>query len=101
MRDTSIPVPQPVLDGIRAVQQSGQSNMLDRAAVERIADALGFHAAVLWLHDHPSEYARGVFHGFRAEPSVGDGTEHEPDAEIDCDDERAPDDHPAPGAPDA
>jgi len=93
MPNTQIPVPQPVLDGIEAARRSGRTNMLDRPAVERLADALGFHATVLWLHDNPGDYARGIFHGFRAELDAGD--------EPDLDTRPEPDDQPDPGAPDA
>jgi hypothetical protein len=67
-----VPVPRAGLDGIEAVRRSERVNMLDRPAVVRIADQLGFHEAVLWIHEHPGEYARGVFAGFRVVRAVGD-----------------------------
>ena len=65
-------VPRAVLEGIEAVRRSGRTNMLDRPAVVRLADQLGHHATVLWIHEHPAEYARGVFHGFLVEPDPFD-----------------------------
>jgi hypothetical protein len=70
MQNDAIVVPRAVLAGIETARRSGRANMLDRPGVVRLADQLGFHETVLWLHDHPSEYARGVFHGFRAEPDL-------------------------------
>jgi hypothetical protein len=61
-------VPADVLAGIEAVRRSGRTNMLDRLAVARLADRLGFPAAALWVHGEPGLFARGVFHGFRGEP---------------------------------
>jgi hypothetical protein len=61
-------VPADVLAGIEAVRRSGRTNMLDRPAVARLADRLGFPAAALWVHDEPGLFGRGVFHGFRVEP---------------------------------
>ena len=53
------PVPPAVLEGVEAVRPSGRSNMLDRPSVER----------------HQGEYAREVFHGFRAEPETAGDTD--------------------------
>jgi hypothetical protein len=77
------PVPVPVLEGIEAVRRSGRTNMLDRPRVAQLCDELGFYEAALWVHEHRDLYARGIFHGFRAEPDDGAsaGHEHDPDAE--------------------
>lgn len=63
----AIKVSQPVLDGIWAVRDSGETNMFDYQQVMRIASKLGFHEAVVWLNGHKSEYAKGIFSGFEAE----------------------------------
>jgi hypothetical protein len=64
-----IRIPREVLDGIEAVRESGRTNMLDRLAVQYIANELEYFATLIWLEDHRDDYARGLFHGF--EPVVG------------------------------
>lgn len=59
-------VPRAVLDGLHSVRDSGLTNMLDRPRVADIAARLGHRTAALWVREHPSEYATGVFQGFRA-----------------------------------
>lgn len=60
----AVQVTQDVLDGIDAIRESGETNMLDRRRVQRIAFDNDFHATVIWIEDNPKEYARGVFAGF-------------------------------------
>ena len=60
-----IKVPAGVLSGIEAVRRSGRTNMLDRAEVIRIADELGLHETVLWVHQNKAKYAKGFFRGYR------------------------------------
>lgn len=57
-------VPREVFEGIEAVRESGRTNMLDRMAVQYIANELEYYATVLWLEDHRDDYARGLFQGF-------------------------------------
>ena len=56
-----------VLGGLEAVRRSGLTNMLDRPAVARIAEAMGFSSAAGWVRDHRADYAEGVFRGFEAD----------------------------------
>ena len=65
-------VPPDVHEGLEAVRLSGLTNMLDRPAVARIADAMGYEACARWVRDYRDLYARGVFRGFAAD---GDGEE--------------------------
>lgn len=67
-----IPIPAEVLKGIKAVRQSGRTNMLDRPAVAAIALELGFVDAAFWLEDkaNHSAYAQGIFHGFTAQEKI-------------------------------
>jgi hypothetical protein len=58
--------PPAVLDGIEALRRAGATNILDRPRVVELANELGLHAAVLWIHENPGLYARGVFAGFQA-----------------------------------
>ena len=67
-RGDPVPVSREVSEGMEAVRRSGITNMLDRPRVIELADTLGFHATALWIHENPSAYARGVFHGFEVEP---------------------------------
>lgn len=56
--------PQEIIDGIMAVRETGEVNMLDRRGVQYVADQLGLYAVVVYLEDHPREYAEGIFRGF-------------------------------------
>jgi len=69
-RSEPVIVSRRILDGIEAVRASGRTNMLDRPAVMRIADQLGFRVASLWVYENPSKYARGIFAGFRVDPDA-------------------------------
>jgi hypothetical protein len=55
-----------VFEGLGAVQESGQTNMLDYQAVRSIATRLGYPEAALWVAEHRHEYSEGVFRGFVA-----------------------------------
>lgn len=65
MEGEPVTVPAPVLAGIEAVQRSGLTNLLDRPAAARIAQALGYDTAADWIRANPTPYAEGVFRGFR------------------------------------
>lgn len=58
-------VPADVLEGLEAVRRSG-ANMVERAHVLVLAKRIGYRRTVLWVEEHPEEYARGVSHGFEA-----------------------------------
>lgn len=60
-------VPQAVLDAIEDVRDSGLTNMMDRTAVQRIANDLEHYETVIWLEDNRKLYAEGLFRGFEAE----------------------------------
>jgi len=62
----AVRVPPDVHEGLDSVRLSGLTNMLDRAAVARIAAAMGYEACARWVRDHRDLYARGVFCGFEA-----------------------------------
>ncbi len=61
-----VEVPSAVFEGLEAVQESGEINMLDHQAVRSIATRLGYHEAAQWVAEHRHEYSDGVFHGFVA-----------------------------------
>ena len=63
----AVEVPAEVLAGLEEVRRSGETNMLDHAAVMYLANQNGAHETVLWLHDNKDLYARGVFEGFEPE----------------------------------
>ncbi len=63
----AVRVPAEVREGLEAVRLSGLTNMLDRPAVARIAAAMGYAACARWVREHRELYARGIFHGFKAE----------------------------------
>ena len=62
-----VKAPRAVIDGIETVRQTGRTNMLDRHAVQYIANELELWEVVIWLEDHPKDYGRGLFHGFEAD----------------------------------
>ncbi|WP_051328133.1 recombinase family protein [Desulfatirhabdium butyrativorans] len=70
-KPTRIPIPAIVWQGIDAVRLSGQTNMLDRPVVARLAGELGWSDAARWIEEHPKGYAEGVFRGFVVDPQGG------------------------------
>jgi hypothetical protein len=61
-----IQVPEDVLNGITAVRDSGETNMLDRARVIELLEAMGHFEAASWVAGNREEYSRGIFQGFEA-----------------------------------
>ena len=55
-----------MFEGLGAVQELGQTNMLDHQAVHSIATRMGYPEAALWVDEHPHEYSEGLFRGFVA-----------------------------------
>jgi hypothetical protein len=55
-----------VFEGLGAIQESGQTNMLDHQTVRSIATRMGYPEAALWVGEHQHEYSEGVFRGFVA-----------------------------------
>jgi hypothetical protein len=75
----AVKVPRDVFEGLEAVRESGQVNMLDARGVQVVANDLECYALVVWLEDQFEErnygmrlrrdavYPRGVFEGFEPE----------------------------------
>ncbi len=55
-----------MFEGLGAVQESGQTNMLDHQAVQAVATRIGYSEAALWVDEHRHEYSEGLFRGFVA-----------------------------------
>ena len=66
-----ITVPAAVWQGLEAVKDSGATNMLDRPAVIKIAEFLGFHETARWIEGHHGQYAEGLFKGFTVDTEEG------------------------------
>ena len=66
-----IPVSQAVLDGIKAVRDNGQVNMLSRDEVARLCSEMRFFDAAAWIVENKRLYAEGVFKGFVADEAAG------------------------------
>ena len=62
-----VSVSREIFDGFEKVRLSGETNMLDRPRVARLAHEAGDYAAALWATEHPDEYARALFNGFKIE----------------------------------
>ena len=62
-------VPREVFEGLEAVRLSG----LDRPAVIRIAEEMGYDASAAWLRDNHDLYSRGIFQGFEVEQGAASG----------------------------
>ena len=52
-----------VFDSILKVKDSGRTNMFDTRAVQCIANEMGLYELVLYIEDHPKEYARFILTG--------------------------------------
>ncbi len=61
-----------VWQGLEAVRQSGQTNMLDRPSVARIASKFGFYETADWIENNRSKYSQGIFKGFEIENDARD-----------------------------
>lgn len=64
MKQTKVPVPADVMEGLEAVRLSGKTNMLDAPLVQRLAFEMDYVETVLWMEDHPDLYRIGIFSGF-------------------------------------
>ena len=64
---SKVKVPPKVLEGLEAFRASGQTNMLDRPVVARLALEKGYIEAAEWVQEHRKEYAQGIFRGFEAD----------------------------------
>lgn len=70
----TVSVPGDVYEGLEAVRESGETNMVDMAAVQRLADERGHHATVVWLEEvDPATYFAAVIAGIVLESAVCDG----------------------------
>lgn len=74
-----IPVPRSVYVGLKAVQQSGLTNMLDRPRVVELALALGHPDAAAWVEQDFGRYAQAVFAGIRPDDVPESPAPVEPD----------------------
>ena len=55
-----------MLEGLEAVRESGQTDMLDYEAVRTITASMGYPETMLWIDEHRREYTEGIFRGFVA-----------------------------------
>jgi transposase-like protein len=55
-----------VFEGLEAVQESEETNMLNYRAVQDIATRMGYPETTLWVREHRHEYSEGIFRGFVA-----------------------------------
>ena len=63
----SVKVTEAVLEGIKAVRDCGETNMLDRPRVIELLDEMGHDQAAVWVSENKDLYSRGIFQGFEAE----------------------------------
>ncbi len=61
-----IEVPPAVFEGLEAVQESHETNMLDHLSVQHVAARIGYPDTALWVDEHRDEYTEGLFRGFVA-----------------------------------
>ena len=55
-----------MFEGLGAIQELREINMLDPQAVRTVAIRMGYPEAALWVDEHRHEYSEGVFRGFVA-----------------------------------
>lgn len=65
-------VPAKVLEGLKAVKDSGALNMFDFHGVVAMAESLGFSETVTWMQSHKVDYSVGIFHGFIPAPDTSE-----------------------------
>ena len=59
-----VEVPPVVFEGLEAVQESGEINMLGHRAVQTIATRMGYPETTLWVDERRHGYSEGLFRGF-------------------------------------
>jgi uncharacterized protein DUF5049 len=59
-----VAVPAEVLEGLKAVQESGETSMTDHRMVRLKAHRMGYHSTVFWIEENLEEYVRGLVNGF-------------------------------------
>jgi hypothetical protein len=64
--ESPVELPSTVFEGLEAVQETGQTNMLDYQAVQDLAIRIGYPEAARWVVEHGHEYSEGLFRGFVA-----------------------------------
>ena len=52
-----------IREQILAIRDSGLTNMFDRRTVQCLASDMGFHELVLYIEEHPHEYANFILTG--------------------------------------
>ncbi len=60
-------VPEEVLEGLEAVRRYAGTDVLDIPTLRYLAQERGRGALVVWVDEHPHDYARGVLYGFRTD----------------------------------
>ncbi len=55
-----------VLEGLEAVKQSGNTDMIDTREVQALAYIMGYQDAAWWIEYFPNLYDAGLIHGFMA-----------------------------------
>ncbi len=53
-----------VLEGLEAVKQSGNTDMIDAREVQALAYIMGYQDAAWWIEYFPNLYDAGLIHGF-------------------------------------
>ena len=69
----SIQVSEDVLEGLKAVRDSGATNMLDRPCVIELLDQVGYDQATVWVSENKDLYSRGIFQGFEVANGCAEG----------------------------
>ena len=62
--ENPVAVPTAVFDGLESVQESRETSMLDRQAVQDIAIRLGHPETASWVRENRQAYLEGVSRGF-------------------------------------
>ncbi len=53
-----------MFEGLEAVQESEETNMLDYPAVQDFAIRMGYPETAPWVREHRCEHSEGIFRGF-------------------------------------
>jgi hypothetical protein len=55
-----------IIEGIRSIRESGETNMFNYHRVMKIANDRGMFQVVTWMYDNKEEYIQGILSGFTA-----------------------------------
>lgn len=61
MSEEKVKVPHKVMHSIKAIRETGRTNMFDSNAVQAIANEMELYETVVWIEKHKSDWGKVIF----------------------------------------